>query len=145
MVVDFLTDRSPVLGLKFVGAYDEKRIPTYPAIVIIPGDREKQLHASQTFNINLELHMYVYHADLTENKRERSKSDLKLVTMIESALEEDFTWKSDVLNENSRRLIFAYISDQRFGLLQPRKNASNVVISTQMTWRALSQRRFDAV
>jgi len=140
MVVEFLEGRGD-LGLNFVGAYDEKRIPSYPAVVVVPGARGKEIHSTSDFQVSQELFIYVYHADLTLTKRERSRADMKLVANIEEALEEDSGWRIDPLDANTRQLIFSYISETEAGLLQPRANKSNIVICTKMTWRGLTQRR----
>lgn len=144
MVHERLDSKKGPLGLKFVGKYDEKRIPVYPAIVILPGPREKELHASHTFQILFHLNMYVYHGDITLTKRERSKEDLVLVANIERELESDYEWQLTSGVPASKRVIFAYVSSIRPGNLQPSTRKSPLIIGTQMTWRALSQRRFDA-
>lgn len=141
MVVERLTRKSGLLGIEFVGAYDEKRIPKYPAVVVVPGDKEKVLHAEQTFNVLLMLQLYVYHANLTQNKRERSREDLLLVSAIEEELEADYGWQVDPLDTDTKRIIFGYISSVEPGNIQPRGNKSSMIIGTRMVWRGLSQRR----
>lgn len=141
MVATKIQSQAGELGIQYVGVYDEVRIPKYPAVVIIPGDRNKVLHGENTFNILLVLELYVYHANLTLNKRERSKADLKLVDDLEQLLEEDYGWQSDPLDTNTKRLVFGYISDIEPGNLQPRNRKSNLVIGTRMVWRGISQRR----
>ncbi len=141
MVVEKLENKAGELGIAYVGTYDEIRIPKYPAVVIIPGDRNKVLHGENTFNILLVLELYVYHANLTMNKRERSRADLRLVDEIEALLEEDYGWQSDPLDTDTKRLIFGYIADIEPGNLQPRNRKSNLVIGTRMIWRGISQRR----
>ena len=141
MVVEKLQSKAGELGIAYIGAYDEVRIPKYPAVVILPGDREKQLHGEQTFNILLVLEFYVYHANLTMTKRERSRADLKLVDDIEALLEEDYGWQTDPNDTSTKRLIFGYVSHVEPGNLQPRNRKSNLVIGTRMVWRGLSQRR----
>jgi hypothetical protein len=130
------------LGIEFVGRYDEKRIPKYPAVVIVPGKRDKEIHGTQTFNIDILLYLYVYHADLTLTKRERSRADMELVAGIEALLEEDYAWQKNPLDPNTRQVVFAYIAEEEPGVLQPSSQKSNMIISTRMTWRALIQRRF---
>jgi hypothetical protein len=142
MMVSFLEAHSPIIGVNFVGAYDEKIIPSYPAVVVLPGRREKQIHATNTFQINLELFLYVYHGNLTLTKRERSRADMKLVTDLESLLEKDYEWLSNPSDTSTKQVIFGYISEEEPGVLQPRANKSNLIISTKLTWRALTQRRF---
>jgi hypothetical protein len=142
MVVGFLERKKGPLGLAYVGKYGESLIPEYPAVVVIPIQREKVLHGEGTFNLNIELDLYVYHADLTLDKRQRSKADMQLVARIEAELEKDYGWKADEANPlDDRQIIFGYVSGEEFGVLQPRSTKSNSVICTRMTWRALTQRR----
>jgi len=139
MIADRLDVKSGPLGVKFVGRYDEKIIPEYPAVVVIPGSRAKELHGLHTFQIALQASLYVYHANLNQSKRERSKSDLQLVARLEQELETDFRW----VDENgAARVVHGFVSSEEPGLLQPHANKSTVVICTRLTWRAISQRRF---
>jgi hypothetical protein len=142
MVVGRLEEQSGPLGIRFVGKYNETRIPKYPAVVIIPGERTKEIHATQTFNVVIELKLYVYHGDLTLTKRERSEADMLLVTAVEQELEKDYEWKEFPNIPGSKRVVFAYVSDEKYGVLQPRSSKSNAIISTVISWRALTQRRF---
>lgn len=139
MMVDRLQSRSGPLGLSFVGGYDEKIVPSYPAVVVLPGGKSKTLHATHTFQVDSTLHLYVYHANLNLRKRERSKADLQLVSKIETELETDFRWLTET---GEPRIIFGYVSAEEPGILQPRPNKSEAVISTRLTWVATSQRRF---
>lgn len=141
MLTERLTQKSGELGIAFVGSYDEKRVPTYPAVVIVPGDKEKVLHGENTFNVLLVAQLYVYHANLTLSKRERSREDLLLVSAIETELEKDYGWQSDPLDTDTKRIIFGYIASVEPGNIQPRASKSNIVIGTRMVWRGLSQRR----
>lgn len=141
MIVERLTEKSGKLGIAFVGAYDEKRVPQYPAVVVVPGDKEKVLHGENTFNVLLVVQLYVYHANLTLSKRERSREDLLLVSGIEAELEDDYGWQVDPLDTDTKRLIFGYVSSVEPGNIQPRSNKSSIIIGTRMVWRGLSQRR----
>jgi hypothetical protein len=139
MVGDRLEAQSGPLGLKFVGKYSEKLIPKYPAVIVVPGPRAKNLHGTHTFQVALELHLYVYHANLNATKRERSKEDLQLVARLEEELESDFRWEDET---GGARVIHGFVASEEPGLLQPSVNKSSVVICTRLTWRAISQRRF---
>jgi len=139
MVAERLNQKSGPLGLKFVGEYGEKIIPAYPAVVVVPGPRAKTLHGTHTFQVALELALYIYHADLTLRKRERSKADLQLAERVETEMESDFRWVDE---DGGARVIHGYIASEEPGLLQPDVRKSAVVICTRLTWRAISQRRF---
>lgn len=134
MVTDRLETQSGPLGLRYVGKYDEQIIPEYPAVVVVPGPRGKVIHGLRTYNVALRLDLYIYHANITMTKRERSKADLQLVSLIEQELEKDLRWNGN--------LIHAYVSSEEPGVLQPRANKSTMVICTRLTWTAMTQRRF---
>jgi len=139
MVVDRLDAQSGPLGLKFVGKYDEQLIPEYPAVVVMPGPRRKNLHATRTFEVLFELSLFIYHANLNLSKRERSKADLQLVARIEQELDSDMRWPTPT---GESQIINGYVANEEPGILQPRANKSTMVICTRLTWRAMCQRRF---
>jgi hypothetical protein len=139
MLADRLAAQSGPLGLKFVGKYDERLIPKYPAVVVLPGPRAKTLHGTRTFQVAFQLELYIYHANLSLTKRERSKADLQLVDRIEQELETDYRW-ADETGDSS--VIHGYVSSENPGVLQPRAGKSTSVICTRLTWNAISQRRF---
>jgi hypothetical protein len=139
MIVARLEAQSGPLGLKYVGAYDEKLIPKYPAVVVLPGPRAKQLHGTHTFQTAFQVELYIYHANLTLNKRERSKADLQLVERIETELDSDFRWIDE---DGGASLIHGYVTNENPGILQPRVGKTGSVICTRLTWNAISQRRF---
>jgi len=139
MVVERLESKSGPLGLKFVGKYNEKIIPNYPAVVVLPGPRVKTYHGLHTFNVLVQLDLYIYHANLSLTKRERSKADMQLVSNVEAELDSDFLWRSE---SGAPQLINAFVSNEEPGVMQPRAGKSSLVICTKLTWRATSQRRF---
>lgn len=136
MVAERLEKKSGPLGIKYVGTYGEKLLPSYPAVVVVPGPRAKSLHSTNTFQIAFELNLYVYHANLTLQKRERSKADLKLVAAIEEELEFDYIWRD---SNDQQTLIHSYVTGEEPGVVEMK---NSVVVCTRMTWRAISQRRF---
>ena len=139
MVANRLESKSGPLGLKFIGRYSEKVIPRYPAAVIVPGGKAKTLHATRTFEINSTLYIYVYHANLTLTKRERSKEDLRLVSAVEQELDTDMSWTNET---GGKSIIQGWVEQEEPGILQPRASKGDAVICTRLTWRAISQRRF---
>lgn len=139
MIVARLEAKSGPLGIKYVGAYGENILPSYPAVVVLPGPRAKELHGLHTYQIAFQTEFYIYHANMTLTKRERSKEDLLLVSKIEAELETDLRWADST---GASQVIHGYVSHEEPGVLQPRASKSNVVICTRLTWRALSQRRF---
>lgn len=138
MMAERLEARSGPLGLKYVGAYDEQIVPQYPAVVIVPGPRAKDLHGLKTYEVVFQLYLYIYHANMNLTKRERSKADLQLVSNIEAELETDLRWSDST---GASQIVHGFVTHEEPGAMQPKANKSTVVICTRLTWRALSQRR----
>lgn len=142
MIRERLVQEQGEIGLEYVGAYNEKRIPKYPAAIIIPGPMNKEIHATHTFEILLTADVYIYHANLTLTKRERSREELLLVAKTEEVLESDYAWLVDPDDPATSRVIFGYVAEVRPLTIQPQSNKSDMVIGTRISWRGLSQRRF---
>src|SRR5262245_31718283 len=136
-IKELLDVKGPAIGLKYIGYGDENLIPEYPAVVVVGGRRTKLLHATQTFNITFEVHLFVLHAELTVTHAQRTLEDLQLVTKIEAILETDYEFKDGNGNE---QVIFGFVSDEAPGIAN--RERGQAVISTRMIWDGLSQRRF---
>lgn len=121
------------LGLATV-AFADRLVGYYPAVVITPGGRSKDFHATHTFGITMEIFLAVYHAKLTISHSKRTEEDLQLVTAIERFLEQDMTWGEQV--------IIAWIRDQVPGVI-PRPKG-DAVVGTRMIMEVRSQQRFGA-
>ncbi len=121
------------LGLASV-EFADRLIGNYPAVVITPGGRSKDFHATHTFGIIMEIFLAVYHANLTISHSKRTEEDLLLVTAIENLLEQDMTWGEQV--------IIAWIRDQVPGVI-PRPKG-DAVVGTRMVMEVRSQQRFGA-
>ncbi len=132
-IYDKIDDNKGPLGLKFVGKYDEKRLPRYPSVVVSAGGQGKSLHGMSTFNIDFSVILWVYHGDMTVPHAVRSEEDLRLVERIEELIEGDYTLDGLV--------IFGFITDQQPGVVQPNAPKGDVIAGTRMEWSALSQRR----
>lgn len=123
------------LGLGTV-AFADKLVGDYPAVVITPGGRSKDFHATHTFGIVMELYLAVYHAKLTITHSKRTKEDLQLVTAIESVLEADMRWTVD----GSEQVTIAWVRDQVPGVIPRPKGEA--VVGTRMVMEIRSQKRF---
>lgn len=139
MMVERFQAKAGPLGIQYVGSYNERIIPKYPAILVVPGGKTKTLHGTHTFNVGFTVYLYIYHANFTLTKRERSKADLQLVSRVETELEVDMGWSD---NGSGRRIIQGWVEEEEPGVLQPRATKGDAVICTRLTWRCISQRRF---
>jgi hypothetical protein len=137
MVDHFFNDiqqNAEVLGLAFVGTYDEKLIPAYPAVVISAGPVEKELHGTATYLVKLRTFFYVMHAQLTLDHRMRNQEDLELATRISEFIERDMTLGGKVIHH--------WVESEVPGVLSPRTTKGDAVVGTRLHNSALSGRRF---
>jgi murein endopeptidase len=137
---DYLMDRLQTgageLGLATV-AFADKLVGDYPAVVITPGGRSKDFHATHKFNIVMEMFLAVYHAKLTVSHSKRTKDDLVLVTSIEKYLEQDMRWRD---TNNLEQVTIAWIRDQVPGYVPRPKGEA--VVGTRMIMEIRSQEMF---
>jgi len=133
---EVISDNAGPLGLNYVGRWDEKRLPSYPAVVVSPNDRVKSLRGMSTFEVDISLSLWVYHGDMTVPHAVRSQQDIELVENIEELIEQDYTLGGTV--------VFGYIATQVSGIVQPTSRKSDVIAGTRMDWVAMSQRRLRA-
>lgn len=129
---ELLQEAAGELGIGFVG-YGEKLRPQYPAVVVMPGAKSKQLHATHTFNVLMETTILVYHAVLSNSTVTRTKDDLELVERIENLIEQG------EMNLNGH-CIFVYVRDTLAGTVA--RPTGEQVIGSRMLIETLSQKRF---
>lgn len=133
MIVELLKEKSPAIGIAYVGSYDEKRLPHYPAVVVSPGSRTKSLAGVGKFDIDLAVDIWVYHGDMTVPHSQRNREDLIFVHKLEEVLEADYTF--------GNRIVFGFIVDEQPGLFQPNTNKStDIIAGTRMRWIGTSRR-----
>jgi hypothetical protein len=129
---ELLKEAAGELGIAFVG-YGEKLRPQYPAAIVMPGSKIKALHATHTFNVNIETTVLVYHAALNNSTVTRTEDDLELVEGIEHLIEQG------EMNLNGH-VIFVYVRDVLPGtVLRP---TGEQVVGSRMIIESLSQKRF---
>lgn len=127
-------DNAGSLGIEFVGAYNERLIPRYPAVVVSAGGADKELHGTHTFLMRIRVFVYVYHAQMRLNDVKRSLEDLKLATSVMEFMERDMTL--------GNRIVQGWIESEFPGARQIDASKGLVVVSTRLTWMGISERRF---
>jgi len=85
VLYDMISEAAGELGIGFVGLNENLR-PEYPAVVILPGAKINTWHATHTFEVRLEVQIYVYHAKLNSKHATRTRDDLQLCTDIENLI-----------------------------------------------------------
>jgi hypothetical protein len=131
-ITDLIKAQAGPLGLKFVGAYNEKRVPRYPAAVVAPGNQAKTIAGIPKFDVEFSVDIFVYHADMTRTHAGRSKEDLELVEQVEAVLESD--------KQLGGLVIFGYVASQSPGLIQSRTSKTEIIVGTQLEWVGISRR-----
>jgi hypothetical protein len=127
-----MQEYSGELGIRFVGL-NEKLRPEYPAVIVMPGMKNKEIHATHTYNVRIETSILVYHANLNNSTVARTIDDLRLVEGIEAVIEQG--------EVNLRgHVIFAYVRDAFPGTIQ--RPTGEQVIGTRMLVETLTQKRF---
>lgn len=133
IIVDLLKSNSGELGIAFVGSYSEKRMPLYPAVVVVPGPRTKTLPGVSFFTVDFAIDIYVYHGDMKVPHSVRNREDLLLVDKIEAVLESDYTF--------GHRVVFGYIAETAPGRFHPQgRQNQEIIAGTLMRWVGTSRR-----
>lgn len=142
VVIDRIRLNAGALGINYVGEYAEKRIPRYPAVVVAPNSRTKDIAGMSKFDVAFLLDLWVYHAQMTLTHAQRSKEDLQLVARLEEVLESDYTYPRTTADGVEDSVIFGYVSNESPGLIQPDTDKSDVVVCTMMQWVGASRKVF---
>ena len=133
---ELLSQNAGPLGLAYVGTGDSL-IPEYPAAIVSPGGKAKEIHTTRKFNVSIDTFITIYHARLTARRRTRLREDLDLVASIEGLIEDDYEFKS--INPE-KQVVFGFVSDIRPGMLMNPKGEQT--IGTRMVVNVVTQQMF---
>jgi hypothetical protein len=129
----FTTEATP-LGLQYIGKYDEKMIPKYPAVVVSAGGVTKVIGGTHKYTLEIRTFVWVYHGKATLTYTERSLADLQLATAIVASVEADMTLGGNVVH--------GYFVDETPGVLQPRATKSDLIVGTRLAHWVMTQKMF---
>jgi hypothetical protein len=118
------------LGLRYIGYADERLNPEYPCITLGSPALSRDIHATQQFVVFFTFNMWIYHANLNANHRNRSKQDLELVTRVRDFMHDDFTCSK--FRNGDKGTVQSWITDETPGLT-PRERGG-AVITTRIGW-----------
>lgn len=128
----YLSDSS--LPIEYVAKYDEPLLPRYPAVLVMSGRYQKELHATHTWLLTLRAEIYVMHAKMTVDRATRNYEDLVLATQIVSYLERDLSF--------GRKIIAGWVEDEAPGAMPPRSSKGAAIVSTRLLWAGTTEARF---
>lgn len=134
MLSELIDDNAARLGIEFIGKYDERLLPRYPAVVISSAPLAREVHATHTFALTLRATIWIYHAKVSLTHKERSEEDLLLVTALVSLLHDDPTYDG--------RVIFGYVESEIPGVIAPRAGRGDPIVGTRISWEGVVQERF---
>jgi hypothetical protein len=135
MLYELIRENAGVLGMEYVGQYDENLLPRYPNVVISPGIKTKEVHGTHTFLVTLRCILWIYHAKLTETHSDRSREDLEFASAIEALVEDDKTF--------GQRVIFSFVESSTPGVIAPRTGKGEGIVGTRLAWECVTQQHWN--
>lgn len=118
------------LGINTVVFGEELKTISYPAVMIVPQPMRKEMQGIPTFLCYFNVTLYVYHANLTVSRAQRTLEDMQLATGIVNLLEKNFTL--------SNNIIFGFVAEESPGILA-RGDKSEMIIGTRLEWEGQSK------
>lgn len=131
-LVEILEEEAGELEIAFVSKGEERLIPEYPAVLVAPEGKSRDLHGTHTFQLRFFFTLWVYHARMEKSHSQRLEDDILLVENIE-----------DFLHGNlglGGRVIQGWVTSENPGFFNRAKG--EVVVGTRMVYEAISQERF---
>lgn len=121
--------------------YDERIATAYPAVQILAGGFDKEIHGLHTWALSIRCDIYVMHAKLTSDRQTRNLEDLQLATqlvnLVEGPLENNEALKL------GGRVISGFVEREQPGRMPPSGiTKSGIVIGTLLTWHGINEGRF---
>jgi hypothetical protein len=134
------------LPLQDVIRYDERIATAYPAVQVLSGGFEKEIHGLHTWALTIRVDIYVMHADLTKDRQTRNLEDLQLATQIVTLLEGPLNGGEalKLSDENGEpRVISGWVEREQPGRMPPSGiTKGRLIIGTLLSWRGTNEGRF---
>lgn len=81
-IKEFLEDDNHQFGFQYVSFGDGVLIPQYPAALVLYDSAAREIHGTHYFLTNLNVEVVIMHANLSQNRQERTKADMELATAV---------------------------------------------------------------
>lgn len=138
---DLFTQHKGSLGLAYVSYGDEALLPEYPALQVTAGPFTREIVGTHKFGLVFNSEMWLYHANLSQSHRERTRTDMQLVSSVKDLLDEHPTLGIDV--DNNPNIIFGFIDSETPGIMNRAiSGKSTAVVTTRITWRGEGRQIF---
>lgn len=124
---DLLDDNKATLGLRYIAQNDEQLIPQYPAVLLQTDRSVTEQHATRVFRREFYLDLFVFHAELTQNRAVRSRGDIELATDIRKLIHSKY--------DMDGHIIFGFIDGEFPGTSARIFNERlTSILTTRLTW-----------
>jgi hypothetical protein len=122
--------------------YDDAFVTSYPAVQVMSGGYQKEIHGLHTWLLTIRVDIYVMHALLTEDRQTRNLNDLKLATQVVALLEGVLPGSDEAIKLGGR-VISGWIETEQPGRMPPSGiTKGKAVIGTLLSWRGTNEGRF---
>jgi hypothetical protein len=123
--------------------YDDAFVTSYPAVQVMSGGFEKEIHGLHTWALTIRVDIYVMHALLTEDRQTRNLNDLKLATQVVKLLEGSLPGSDEQAIKLGGRVISGWVERENPGRMPPSGiTKGKPVIGTLLSWRGTNEGRF---
>lgn len=79
---DLIEQHNHEFGFQYLRIGDGNLIAAYPAALVLAGSVQRSLHGTHYFLTTLNAELVVMHANMDQNKMQRTLADLQLVTAV---------------------------------------------------------------
>jgi hypothetical protein len=129
---DLIDTNKATIGLESVWYGDEDFAAPYPAAVVMAGGITRDYVATRTFEVILQVTIFVIHADMSVSHKIRTRQDMLFAESVVDFLHTDYTLGSNVIN--------GYVASETPGVINRAKG--NGVVSTSLAWIGRSRAPF---
>lgn len=127
-----LSNDSTLSEFKHVGMADDELLLEYPALIIAGEPVITEIHATHQFQNNFRVALFIYHAQMTEDRTVRTKNDLILASKVRDVLHSDPKLGGGV--------VFGFVDAVIPGTI--RRPGNVFAIGTRMSWQAKALEAF---
>jgi hypothetical protein len=133
-IYNLLTTQKVALGLQSVWYADDEWAAPYPAAVCASGGLLRVPHSTQTFRVQLNITIFIMHANLATDHRTRTREDLQIAEAVSNLLHTDKSLGGNILTGTG------IIVSETPGVTNRPKGQN--VISTSLVWNGESRQQF---
>lgn len=125
---DLLDDNKASLGIRYIARHEEQLVPIYPAILLTAETTQREYHATQVHLVRFFIDIWVFHAEMTQGKATRSRTDIEMATALRKLVHSDRIMSGHIID--------GYISsEQHVNSTRLIGQRRGTIVSTRLTWQ----------